>query len=441
MFHQNRRLLPAVTGLHRAGRQSGALLALLCTLGAPGQAHEAVAPPAEPPASIVTVWSHIADRLGQGSANWRSMAIMHLAMHDALNASVPRYARYAPALEAEPPATGTVPELAMAAAAFQVLLTRHPDQAQALAEPAFRAALGAAEASGEMLDASVRLGAAIGLAMNATVTRASPAPYPFPVGDGLGVWRATPPFLQRAYVANYKPLLAESADELHGPPPPAPGTPRYVTEVDEVRRLGGEHAADRPASATEAARFWARQSTQRNMIQLAAMLLAERRGTASPRDAAWAEARTMALLAASLADAFVIAWDEKQRFGYWRPITAINLGGGGVTADPSWEPLLPTPPHPDYPSGHATDCAAGAALLQALSGPASFPVNYPTIDTSPIAARRFPSLAALAEECMLSRIWAGAHFRAAGEEGKRLGEEIAARALAALAPVPASAAR
>src|SRR6202022_1727412 len=81
-----------------------------------------------PTADAVTEWTFLADDYGRGNANWRTLAIMHMAMHDALNAAHPVYARWAPALPDEPPADGAVPEVAMAAAADHVLLKLHPDR-------------------------------------------------------------------------------------------------------------------------------------------------------------------------------------------------------------------------------------------------------------------------------------------------------------------------
>ena len=77
----------------------------------------------------------------------------------------------------------------------------------------------------------------------------------------------------------------------------------------------------------------------------------------------------MSQLAAALADSFVLAWNEKPHWAWWRPVTALNLGSQGVPADPAWRPLFGTPPHPDYPSGHATDCATGAQELERVFGP------------------------------------------------------------------------
>jgi hypothetical protein len=164
----------------------------------------------------------------------------------------------------------------------------------------------------------------------------------------------------------------------------------------------------------------------------------------------------MAQLTAALADSAIITWNEKARFSFWRPITAIRASG----ADPAWEPLVDTPPFPEYPSGHATDCFVGAGLLEAafpqldgpivyrssatmepLAGPA-YPSSLTTYGMGQHAQtseavpavggeRRFPTLAAAANECASSRIWAGAHFPAAEVESRRLAGIIVRRASSA----------
>jgi hypothetical protein len=388
------------------------------------------APPPSAAGTPVGSWSLAADRLGRGAANWRSMAVMHIAMHDALNAAAPRFARWAPPAPDEPPAEGASPAVAMAAAAYQVLLARHQEAAAEEADPLFRAAL-AAEPPGLAVDAGIRLGAAIGLAAAARHPAPSAIPQPFPEGSGEGQWRPTPPFLVNGLVGDAKPFLFESAAEVRGPPPPPLGSPRSVADAEEVRRLGGARSTERTAEQSEAARFWAYQSSQRNFVHLAAALLQEQ----PLPGGAWAEARLMSQLATALADSFVLAWDEKRHWAWWRPVTALNAGSEGVPADPHWRPLFGTPPHPDYPSGHAADCATGAELLGRVFGTSRGTVAYTAVDLRTPATRRFPDFEAVAGECAESRIWAGAHFRAANEEGRRLGAVIARRALESVSPL------
>lgn len=117
--------------------------------------------------------------------------------------------------------------------------------------------------------------------------------------------------------------------------------------------------------------------------------------------------------------------------------------------------MIETPPHPEYPSGHASDCFTGALVLQAafpnLAGPVSYvaqPGRPPEgitmgmgqhsklADSGIRAKRTYQTLAAMAEDCAESRIWAGAHFRAAVTEAKRVAQLISHRALAAVPSAP-----
>ena len=88
----------------------------------------------------VIEWTMLADEFGGGGANWRTIAIMHRAMHDAVNAARPVYARWSPPLPGEPAANGATPEIAMAAAAHQTLLLLNPER-RAETERHFQAAL------------------------------------------------------------------------------------------------------------------------------------------------------------------------------------------------------------------------------------------------------------------------------------------------------------
>jgi PAP2 superfamily len=320
----------------------------------------------------------------------------------------------------------------MAAAAYQVLLARHPEQAPAEADRLFREAL-RAEAPGPAVDNAIGLGASIGLAGVARYAAPTSLPQPFPVAFEPGRWRPTPPFLQISLVGDDKPLLfgAVAEAELRGPPPPGLGEERYRADVEEVRRLGGAVSAERTEAQREAAYFWAYQSSQRGFVHLSAALMTER----PLPGGAWAEARAMSQLTAALADSFVMTWEEKRHFAFWRPVTAINEGSEGVVADPRWEAMIPTPPHPDYPSGHSADCSTGARVLEGVFGAPAAPFEYPAVDAEPAASRRFASFADAAQECGESRIWAGAHFRFAAMEGLRIGTVVAAKALKSVPPL------
>ncbi len=397
----------------------------------------------------VTEWTLEADQLGGGGANWHTLAIMHMAMHDAVNAVHPLYARWAAPVPGEPSAAGALPEAALAGAAAQVLADLHPDH-RAQISALFRFALrrlppGPGVASG------VALGEAIG---EAAAERRAQDGYTqihaFAGSDLPGRWRPVPPALETSNTTATRPFLFASGADFAAAPPPALGGAAYLRDVAETRRLGGLDGSDRTDIQSYAARYWAYQSSQRGFLRLAVGLL-----EAHPRPGGLAEhARVMSQLAAALADSAIMVWSEKERFSFWRPITVIRAGGFGLAADAAWQPFIDTPPFPEYPSGHAADCFTGAGVLTAVFGPRLGPIEYVAQSRMPGAEavaigmgqhaqvgdlssldRQFPSLADAAQECSLSRIWAGAHFRSADDEAHRLADAIVARALAAVPPL------
>src|SRR5205823_9942121 len=124
-------------------------------------------------------------------------------------------------------------------------------------------------------------------------------------------------------------------------------------------------------------------------------------------------ARMFALVDLALADAFIVCWHSKESFNFWRPVTAITLGGGNpnLQADPNWTPLINTPNHPEYTSGHtSTSGAAVTALKQFFHGDATFTMTskYPR---SPQAQRTFHRFDDALNEVIDARVWVGIHWR------------------------------
>src|SRR5262249_60651110 len=111
--------------------------------------------------------------------------------------------------------------------------------------------------------------------------------------------------------------------------------------------------------------------------------------------------------------------DAKYSFNFWRPITAIQM------TDPNWQPLLNTPPYPDYPSGQCTFAGAYATTLAALFGDDP---GVPFVPTSPANPTRVPTWTRFSDgvrEAIDARVDSGIHFRTADVDGARLGREVA----------------
>jgi hypothetical protein len=131
----------------------------------------------------------------------------------------------------------------------------------------------------------------------------------------------------------------------------------------------------------------------------------------------------LAKLGVTLADAFIGCWHTKFEYDLLRPVTYINR-----VIDPSWKPLLITPPFPEYPSGHSTQSGAAEVVLTDFFGE-----NFAFIDKTHIrdgiAERSYASFRAAAEEAGISRLYGGIHFRAAIERGLEQGRCIGAHAV------------
>ncbi len=373
--------------------------------------------------SLVARWILVTDRMGRGMTFPPIQAAVAMAMHDALNAVEPRYQRWRPAAPREPSGEGASAEVALSMAAFRVLASVFPvPLMREDAEPLLLSVL--RYAAPDQRQAGLALGTAIGASFASDLVRGIEI-SPFPEGERPGQWRPVAPFFRNGMIADNAPVLFPSRDAVRGPAPPAPGSRRYRTDLEEVRRDGAINSSTRSEGQTAAAEFWAEQNSQRGFLHLTLRLLQE-----EPRPGGVPEeARTLSVLTAALADVATLAWAEKRFHGHWRPITAIQQGGDGVTPDPLWQPLLPTPSHPDYPSGHAADCGAAAAVLDSIFGSVPREVVYRAMEPVDQPSRRFASFQAAAVECAASRVWAGAHFRFSNEEGLRIGRAVAMHAI------------
>jgi hypothetical protein len=133
---------------------------------------------------------------------------------------------------------------------------------------------------------------------------------------------------------------------------------------------------------------------------------------------------TLAKLGVAQADAFISCWDTKFRYNLLRPVTYIKRH-----IDRTWEPLLITPPFPEYTSGHSTQSGAASTVLTAMLGE-NFAFDDETHVDEGWGVRSFASFAAAAEEAAISRLYGGIHFRFGNEKGLEQGRAVGAYAAA-----------
>jgi hypothetical protein len=347
------------------------------------------------------------------------MAMVHVAMCDAVNSAQPRYTRFVSAAPAAPNAS---PEAAAASAARHVLIQLVPAQKSKIDE-AYAQSLtpipdGSAKSDGIALGEQV---AALILADRATDATNEPDTYR-PITTP-GVWVPTQPPLFPQY-ARAKPWGLKSVDQFRPGPPPQLTSAVYARDYNETKELGGSKSTKRTEQQTDAVKFWTQANFGPSWHEAARQL--------SPRkELSLADnARLFALLSMGIADSFITDWDAKFYYNFWRPVTAIRNGdidGNDATErDASWTPLNVTPMHPEYPSQASIQGGTAAEVLENVFGTGPVLVFTATDSADPRLQRQFTSIGQMAEEQRMVRIWGGIHFRNTTEVSDQMGRKIAA---------------
>jgi hypothetical protein len=353
------------------------------------------------------------------------MGFVQAAVYDAVVGIDRRYEPYR--FHARAP-HGTSTQAAAVAAAHKVLVTYSP-YAQATLDAAYATAL-AQIPDGKAKTRGVAFGTLAAdnlIAMRANDGRNAPVLFTQPPAPG--VWRPTPPaFLPMAvpWMGSVTPLLLRSGAQFGEPgPPPALTSARYTRDFNEVKTLGSATSATRTPEQTNTALFFSGNAP----IQVNAALRDQM--TVRHPDIVDA-ARMFAAVDMSEADAIISVWHTKYLYGFWRPITAINLadtdGNPATIADPTWTPLLTTPPYPEYVSGYS---GLTGAFTQALEDTLGTPhLQLTLISTAvPGAVRSYESGESLRDDVVNARVWLGIHFRFSDTGGVEMGQQVADWAL------------
>jgi hypothetical protein len=380
--------------------------------------------PSEGRADVVTDWNitalqaHAAAGLN-AVRRTRVLAMMHAAVHDALNAIDRRADSYAFGMRAVQTAS---PEAAVASAAYTVLSAQVPSQ-QSTLDGAYAASLSAVPA-GRAKDDGIAVGAlAAQHILQLRQNDGSNAVVPYSPGGDPGDWRPTPPAFAPALFTEWgqvAPFVLTSVDQFRGKGPLDLTSRRYAHDVEEVRMLGSATSAVRTADQTQIALFWLEPSID-GWSRIA------RAVSAHAHLDLWQNARLFALITLAMADAYVAQFDEKYHYDFWRPVTAIHEGDSDnnpqTVGDRAWMPLRPTPPFPEYSSAHAAVGAAAAEAMERFfdTDDMAFSISSPTAGN---AVREFTGFRHAAEENGVSRIYIGFHFRHSVQDGLKMGRRI-----------------
>jgi PAP2 superfamily len=405
------------------------------------------------------------EQLGPGRSS-RAMAIVHIAIFDAVNAVVGGYKSYTGVQAIHRPISV---DAAAAQAAHDTLAALYPSQSAAF-DAYLTDDLGQIKNASEKnngIDLGRRAAAAI---LSLRVGDGSQAVDPhlnvdYFTSDLAGHWRQDPislmPLALGAHWGECKPFVLESAQQFRVPPPPVMTSVDYTTAYNEVKAVGGDGRTtptQRTADQTFVGVFWAYDGTPslcappRLYNQITLQIADQMKiGTASL-------ARLLALVNTAMADAATSVWESKYYYDFWRPITGIREsdpgtgptgsgdGNPSTIGDPSFSPLgAPasnlrgpnfTPPFPAYPSGHA---AFGGALFQTLrrffgTDEIAFRFVSDEFDGAtkdhdgnvrPYLPRSFSSFSQAEEENGQSRIYLGIHWQFDKTQGIAQGRRVA----------------
>jgi hypothetical protein len=388
-----------------------------------------LAAPVAASADAVSDWNAIAvdatvTGARPGATGILDVAMVQAAVYDAVQAIDKRYQPYYVDI---PGASGS-PTAAAARAAHDVLVKRFPAQA-AFLDMTYQQYLlnhGLTET-----DPGVAVGATA--AAGIIALRACdgsfpiPAPPPFIGGTDPGVWRPTPPAnapMLAPWLATVTPFTLTRPSQFRAPTPPALTSQRYAREYNEVKELGALNNSTRTPAQTDQAQFW-----NANYVVLWNQVL--RDISAAHVDNVGDNARLFALVDMAMADALITAWDTKRFYVFWRPITAIqegnNDGNPRTFGDPTWQPLIATPPYPDYSSGanNVTGSATRALALFFGTDRMTFSVTTTNLGPTIEDTRTFHRFSDAAQEVVDGRIYEGIHFRSADEVARAQGKQVA----------------
>jgi len=371
-------------------------------------------------ADVIIDWNTRADAIATekklGSpVHGRGLAMMHVAMFEALNAIDRRYQPYRLKLVAD---RNTSREVAAAVAGHDVLLALYPDQKpglDALLEQTLTAV-----PDGPPRERALILGrkaAAEILALRTADGAGAPDTYRPVAQPGQYVPTAA---VVSADVGAWTPWVMTRGDQFRPAPPPALNSAVWTRDVNEIREIGGLNSGSRSADQTTVARFWFVTGARAWNPMVAQLAVAKQMDLLDC-------ARLFALTSLAGMDAYIAVFDAKYHYNFWRPVTAIRnadqTGNPATPREAGWLPLGETPMHPEYPCAHCITSSAVAAVIRGIVGEEIGTLTL-TSATAPGVTRSWTRLDDYVNEVSNARIWAGFHYRFSTDVGRDMGRKI-----------------
>ena len=369
---------------------------------------------------VIMDWNAKADAIGiekqlPNVPNARGLAMLHIAMFEAVNAIDRRYAPYKLNLAAE---RTTSKDAAAASAAYDILVALYPDQKADLDATLAASLSGIAETEAKSKGIELGKKAAAGIialrANDSSDKTENYRPYTMP---GVYVPTATP--IESTSPA-LTPWVMGTGSQFRPGPPPALSSETWTRDLNEIREIGSRNSSKRTAEQTNIGRFWFQTGPRTYNPIVKQIAMARKMDVVDC-------ARLFALSSIAGVDAFIAVFDAKYTYNLWRPVTAIRnadlTSNAATPREESWMPLGVTPMHPEYPCAHCIVAAAISTVLQSVAGDEVDAISL-TSPTAPGVTRKWTRLQDYSDEVSNARIYAGFHYRFSTEVGKDMGKKI-----------------
>jgi len=379
-----------------------------------------------PAADVIIRWNLITlktAKIAKQNSNLasRTTAIEAIAVYDAVNSIKHIGTPYHYYVAVSGPASA---QAAVAQAAHDVLVAYFPEQ-----KPSLDSALTASlqQVDDGPADAGQKVGAAAAADIIALRTNDGSSPlttYAGPATASVGAYRPTPGKFAPGIDVEWgkvKPFILADSKQFLPEPPPAIGSDEYKKAIAEVAEIGEIKSAKRTEDQTHIAQFYKQDAEL--TVNEGLRELAEIHNTSLEQSAL-----IFVLTDIAEADARIEVWGGKYGYLFWRPVTALNAKPDGSVKDyTKWTPLITTPAHPSYPSGHSATVTAGYEVLKKFYGDKNTLTLHTTTAGEP--ARTVTSLSTIEWENGYSRVYGGIHYSFENTAAQNIGRKVAAYAL------------
>ena len=239
---------------------------------------------------------------------------------------------------------------------------------------------------------------------------ANPLTYVPPAGPGLWV-ALTGQFAQLPNWGNNRTFIKDDAASTQPPPPPAYSIESSSKFYQEELEVYNESINQDPEHVI-IAKYWAILPGPSVSISILSSVLSGKNSNLSVAAEAYCK------VGIAIADAIVSCYKTKYQYNQERPITFIR-----ANFNSTWVSTIPTPPFPDYTSGHSVQAGAAARVLADIFGD-NTTFTDSSINSLGFTPRIFTKFSDCANEIALSRFYGGIHVRTSNSVGVAQGNLV-----------------